>query len=140
MPEHMMQQYEPEEASLAWPFSEWPFHPLSRHFLPSSGLSVWEEKDNVVVEAALPGIGPGEAELTYERGILTIRGNKKEEKQDKERKYYQKSSSSFVYRLSVPGELDETAEPEAKLTDGVLQVRFKKHHRAAPRKINVKGA
>lgn len=141
MPNQMMQPYEHEDAF--WPLSEWP---LTRALLPAfrggglplSGLSIWEEQDFVLVEAALPGIRPGEVELTVERGVLTIRAERKEEKEEKERKYFQKASSSFVYRLSVPGELDEVADPEASLANGVLRVRFKKHKRSMPRKIAVK--
>ena len=141
MPSHEMQPYEQEE-HLFWPMGEWPlmrgFMPTFRSPLAGSDLSVWEEKDHVIVEAPLPGIAADGVDLTFERGVLTIRGQKKEEKEDKERKYYHKSSSSFVYRLSIPGEIDEAAEPEAKLDNGILRVSFKKHKKAMPRKINVK--
>ncbi len=139
MPNRMMQPYEPEELSL-WPW-EGPFSrsffPSLRNLIPSTELSVWEEKDDVVVEAGLPGIKAGEVDLSFEKGVLTIRAERKEEKEEKERKYFQKSSSTFVYRLSVPGELDETVEPKANLSNGVLQVRFKKQKRSVPKKINV---
>ena len=141
MPTHGMQPYEQEESFL-WPMGEMP---IFRGFLPSfrgatgSDLSVWEEKDHVIVEAPLPGISTDGIDLTFERGVLTIRGQKKEEREDKDRKYFHKSSSSFVYRLTIPGEIDEAAEPEAKLENGVLRISFKKHRRAVPRKINVKG-
>lgn len=131
---NMLQPFESEE-------SLWPFHhnwPIMKGLLQSSNdISIWEDKDAVVVETALPGVSKENVELIYEKGVLTVRGEKKEEKQDKDRKYYQKSSSSFVYRLSVPGEIDDSVEPEAKLNNGVLQIRFKKHLRSQPRKINV---
>jgi HSP20 family protein len=140
MPGKMMQPYEPEEMTF-WPFSEWTrgLLPSARGMISSTDLSVWEDKEHVVVEAPLPGIKPEDVELNFEKGMLTIRAERKEEKEEKEKKYYHKSSSSFVYRLTVPGELDETAEPEAKLTNGVLHVCFKKQKRLAPKKITVKG-
>lgn len=140
MPNRMLQPYEPEEMSL-WPFSELSrgLFPSFRGTISSSDLSVWEDKEDVVVEAPLPGIKPGEVDLNYEKGTLTIRAERKEEKEDKEKKYFHKSASSFVYRLTVPGELDETIEPEAKMSEGVLQVRFKKQKRSLPKKIHVKG-
>jgi HSP20 family protein len=141
MPSHELQPYEQEEGSF-WPMSDWPvfrgFMPSIRGFFPSSDLSIWEEKDHVIVEAPLPGIKAEDVELTYERGVLTIRGERKENKEDKERRYFHKSSASFVYRLTVPGDVDETSEPEAKLENGVIRVSFKKHKKAAPRKITVK--
>ena len=83
MPRHELQPYEQEEHPF-WSLAEWPFMrtfmPSMRGFFPSSDVSVWEEKDHVMVEAPLPGIAAGDVELTFERGLLTIRGQKKEEK------------------------------------------------------------
>ena len=141
MPNRMLQPYEPEEMSL-WPFSEWSrggLFPSFRGMISSTDLSVWEEKEDVVVEAPLPGIKPEEVEINFEKGTLTIRAERKEEKEDKEKKYFHKSASSFVYRLSIPGEIDDSIEPEAKLNEGVLQIRFKKQKRSLPKKIHVKG-
>ena len=57
MPSHEMQPYEHEEGSF-WPMSDWPFirgfMPSMRGVFPSSDLSVWEEKDHVMVEARAP--------------------------------------------------------------------------------------
>jgi HSP20 family protein len=141
MARHEMQPYEGEEHPF-WSLTDWPsmrsFMPAFRGFFPSSDLSVWEEKDHVFVEAPLPGITASDVELTYERGVLTIRGQKKEEKEDKERKYFNKSNTSFLYRLTIPGDVDEGEEPEAKLENGILRISFKKHKKEAPRRINVK--
>jgi HSP20 family protein len=143
MPSHEIQPREHEEGAF-WPVSDWPFFrgfmPALRGMLPSSDLSVWEDKDHVWVKAALPGISPDEVDLSYERGILTVRTQKNEEKEDKERKYFYKSNSSYIYRLSVPGDIDEGSEPNAKLENGVILVSFKKHTKAASRKIHVKGS
>jgi HSP20 family protein len=142
MPSHEMQPYEHEESSF-WP-ADWPFirgfMPSMRGFFPSSNISVWEEKDRVMVEAPLPGIKAGDVELTFEKGVLTIRAQKKEEKEDKERKYFHKSDASYVYRLSVPGDINESSEPEAKLENGIIHICFKKQNTTRPRKINVKGS
>lgn len=142
MPSHELQPYEEEESSF-WPMSFGPLFrgimPSMRGIFPTADLDVYEDKDHVVVKAPLPGLKSGDVDLSFEKGILTIHGQRKEEKEDKERKYFHKSSASYVYRLSVPGDIDEGAEPEAKLEEGVLEISFKKHKRAAPRKIQVKG-
>ena len=132
-----MQPYE-ERESLLWPFRE--FFPSMKSFAQSTGISMWEEEGDIVVEAALPGIDKGEIDLTFERGVLTICAQKTEKTEDKNRKYYQKSERSFMYTTHIPGELDENIEPQANLENGILQIRFKKHKRTAPRKIEVKGA
>ena len=80
MPTHELQPYEQEEHPF-WSLSDWPFMrgllPAARGLFPSSELSVWEEKDRVIVEAPLPGVIAGDVDLTFERGILTIRAEKK---------------------------------------------------------------
>ena len=103
-------------------------------------ISIWEEDKNVVVEVATPGVKPEDVEMTVEKGILLIRAHRKEEKTDKSKKYYQKSSSSFVYRISIPHEIDEKCEPKATLKDGMLQVHFKKSEHKSPKKINVQSS
>jgi len=107
-------------------------------FAQSSGVSIWEEEGDIVVEASLPGIKNDEVDLTFEKSMLTICAQKKEEKEDTKKKYYQKAEHSFVYKLSIPGELDENIEPQASLDNGVLQIRFKKHKRSEPKKIQIR--
>ena len=89
-----------------------------------TGLSVYEDKEAVYVEAALPGIPTENIEIEYDNGYLTVKGEKKEEEKDK--KYFRKSSSSFSYRVIVPGDIDESIEPDATYKDGIMKVKFKK--------------
>src|SRR3989338_1650284 len=72
-----------------------------------SGLSISEDNKGVYVEAAVPGINPDNIEVTYNRGVLWIRAEAEEEEKDKNKKYYRKSSRSFSYRVTVPGNGDE---------------------------------
>jgi len=136
MARYPVKRYEEEEF---WPFGDW-----SRQLFPSlgiaqtGGISMWEEENHVVSEVSLPGIKKEEIDLSFEHSLLTICAQKKEEKEDKERKYYQKAERSFVYKLSIPGELDENAQPDASLKDGQLQIRFKKQEKKAPRTIEIR--
>src|SRR5690348_3535081 len=61
------------------------------------GLNVYEENNNFIVEAAIPGLKEEEIEINIHKGVLRIKGEKKEEKSDKEKKYYRKSYNSFSY-------------------------------------------
>jgi len=101
-----------------------------------SGLSVSEDEKNIYVEAALPGIDPKDIEVTFDKGILWIKGEAKEE--EKKKKYYRKASRSFSYRVAVPGEIDEKVEPEAKCKNGVMTVTFAKSPKTQPKRITVK--
>ena len=107
-------------------------------FSDPSGLSVYEDKDSVYVEAALPGLKAEEIEMTFEKGILWIKAEKKEEIEDKSKKFYRKATSNFSYRVAVPGDVDENREPEAVYSDGMLQVIFSKSKKNEPKKIQIK--
>lgn len=103
-----------------------------------SGLSLSEDAANVYVEAAVPGIKPEDVEITYDNGLLWIKGQKSEEEKDKQRSYYRKASSTFSYHLTVPGNIDDKKEPEADYKDGILTITFKKSKEKEPKKIKVK--
>ena len=104
----------------------------------SSGLSIYEDEKNVFVEAAVPGIDPKNVEVTYDKGILWVRGNQEIEEKDKNKKYYRKAARSFSYRVAVPGNIDENAEPQATIKNGVMKVTFTRIPETKPRKISVK--
>lgn len=116
------------------------FEDLEEDLLPStttiSGLSISEDEKNVYVEAAVPGLDPKDIEVTFDKGILSISGEKIEE--EKEKKFYRKATSSFSYRALVPGEVDLAKEPRAEAKNGVMRVTFKKIPESAPKKIAVK--
>jgi len=103
-----------------------------------SGLTVSEDKSNVYVEAAVPGINPDEVEITYDKGMLWIRAQGQEE--EKEKKYYRKATSSFSYQVAIPGNIDEKSEPEAVCKNGMMKVTFKKVPETKPKKITIKKA
>lgn len=107
-------------------------------FSDPSGLSVYEDEKNVIVEAALPGLKTDDIEMTFDKGILWIKGEKKEEEKGKDKKYYRKALSTFSYRVAVPGEIDEQVEPEALFKDGMLKVIFPKSSKREPKRIGIK--
>lgn len=102
-----------------------------------SGISISEDDAHVYVEAALPGVDPKDVEITFDKGVLWIKGETKEE--EKKRKYYRKATSSFSYRIAVPGDLDPKVDPVAEAKHGVMKITFKKTPEAQPKKIAVKG-
>jgi HSP20 family protein len=102
----------------------------------SNGLSVSEDEEKVYVSAALPGVDPKEIEVTFDKGYLWVKGEVGEEEGSK--KYYRKASSSFSYRVAVPGELDQNVEPQATYKNGVMAVQFSKVPKTPPKKITVK--
>ena len=131
-----------DEALFNWPMTRWPISMMNN--IPSSHLNVYENDENVIVEAPLPGFSARDKDknidITFERGVLSIHANKKESAEDKSKKFYHRCSASFNYDLAVPGNIDERTQPRAQLKDGMMKVLFKKQKKAQPKRINVEAA
>lgn len=104
----------------------------------SSGLSISEDENNVYIEAAVPGIDPKNIEVTFDKGVLWVKGQQEDEDSDKNKKYYRKASNMFSYHVAVPGKIDDKQEPEAVCKNGVMKVVFKKQPEVQPKKLTVK--
>ena len=102
------------------------------------GLSVYEDDKKVYVEAALPGIDPNDVDITYQDKYLWIRGETKTEEKDKKKKYYSRATSSFSYRVAIPGDIDTKKEPEATCKNGIMTISFAKSEEVQPKKIKIK--
>ncbi|MBI2031706.1 MAG: Hsp20/alpha crystallin family protein [Candidatus Levybacteria bacterium] len=101
-----------------------------------SGLSISEDGQNIYVSAAVPGVDPEDVDISFEKGVLWVKAEKKEE--EKGKKFYRKATSSFSYRVTVPGEIDPNIEPEASCRNGIVTVTFVKSPKVKPKKIAVK--
>ena len=104
----------------------------------TNALSVSEDNKHVHIEAALPGIEPDDVEVTFDRGMLWIRGVAHEEEKDKKRKFYRRAARAFSYRVAVPGEIDQNTTPEAEMKNGMIMITFSKVPSAMPKRITVK--
>lgn len=102
----------------------------------SSGISVFEEGETVVIEAALPGVSSEDIEVSHTHGFVLIEGEKKEE--ESQRKYYRQAIRSFSYRIPLPANADIKQEPEATFRDGVMKIVFKKGDPKEGKNIPVK--
>jgi HSP20 family protein len=106
--------------------------------LLTTDLSVYEDDKAVYVEAALPGLKPEEIDVTFQKGILTLRGNQKEEEVDQKKRYYRKANRTYSYRIAVPGNIDEAKEPTAEYKNGVMTITFNKQQKSEPKRIQIK--
>jgi HSP20 family protein len=102
-------------------------------------VNAWEEGDQVVVEAELPGQDLKDLEIYVTGGNqLTIKGERKVQVPDKGVWHRQeRTHGSFTRVLTLPFLVDPD-KVEARLENGVLQVKLSKHESAKPRKIVVK--
>jgi HSP20 family protein len=104
-------------------------------------LDVREDTDSIAIEAELPGVAEKDVSVTLANGVLTIKGEKKQEKEEKSDNYYmsERSYGSFERSLRLPDSIDD-AKVEAKFDKGVLKITAAKKPEAvkAQRKIEIK--
>jgi len=93
-------------------------------------LEVKESDDQVVVTAELPGLNEKDVELTVHDGVLTLRGEKKSEHQDKDRGWSERYYGRFERSLALPDGADEE-RCEADFRDGVLTIRMPRSQQAS---------
>ena len=105
-------------------------------FIPA--VDVQEVKDGYVVRADLPGVKPEDIEVTAEKGILTLRGERKAEARDNAAGYerIERVSGSFTRRFALPENVQGDAI-KAKFTHGVLEVSIPKQPEVAAKRIAV---
>lgn len=106
----------------------------------TQGLNVYEEDDGVVVKAAIPGIPEGKLDITYEDGVLHIKGSVEETEEEKRRKkvvYRKQMVSSVDYTTYLPRPID-SGKIEAEVKDGVLKIYAPIAEAAKPKRIAVK--
>lgn len=106
----------------------------------SNNLDVYETDDQIVVKANVAGVNPDQVDITFEKGTLWIKAEKQEEKEDKKKQHYSKSSWNYSYRVSLPNAtmLDHNTEPTADVDNGVVTITFKKTEASKPKKLTVK--
>lgn len=103
-------------------------------------LDVRENANSITIEAELPGVEQKDVSVTLSNGMLTIKGEKKQSKEEKDENYYlaERSYGSFERSLQMPESIDE-AKVEAKFDKGVLKITAPKRPEAvkAQRKIEI---
>jgi HSP20 family protein len=106
------------------------------HWLPA--VDIRETADAIVVNAELPGIDKKDVKVDVKDGVLTISGERKYEKDVKEENVHriERSYGSFSRSFSLPSHVDVN-KVEAKLDNGVLEVRLPKTETARPKSISV---
>ncbi len=107
----------------------------------SPDIDVVENDREIKIKAELPGMDEKDIEVSINEDTLTIRGEKKEEQEDKGKDYYrmERSYGSFTRTIPLPVEV-ETDKAEAKFKKGVLTVTLPKTAKAVEgtKKIAVK--
>ena len=102
-------------------------------------VDIKEEDTRFAILADIPGVDPKDIEITMEKGILSIKGERKAEVTEQNGKLTrtERSHGSFYRRFALP----DTADAEgisASGKNGVLEISIPKKPEAAPRRIEIK--
>jgi HSP20 family protein len=104
-------------------------------------LDVKEDDKSYAVTADLPGLKESDVDVTFDDGVLTIRGEKKVERDEKKDTWHlvERSYGSFARQISLPAGIQED-KIEAKFDKGVLTITLPKQTEAqkSAKKIQVK--
>lgn len=99
-------------------------------------LDVYEEGNNLIVEASLPGMKPEDVDVSIEGGMLTIRGETKADEERKDRNYLirEHRRGSFARSVRLPDNVD-TDKVQANFDNGVLRLVFPKSEQSKVKRI-----
>ncbi len=91
-----------------------------------------------LVKAEIPGVKKEDVKVTIQDGMLTIQGERKQEKEEKGKKFHriERCYGSFMRSFRVPDGADE-GKVKAEFKDGMLNVTLSKSEKAKPKQINV---
>ncbi len=101
-------------------------------------VDIRETEDALLVHAELPGIDKKDIHVDVRDGVLTISGERKYEKDVKEESVHrtERAYGRFSRSFSLPHTVDAD-KVEAKMKDGVLEIRLPKTESAKPKAIEI---
>jgi len=124
-------------------FPRWPTLFRQGNGIVVPELDVRENSTFITVEAELPGVDEKDVSVTLANGVLTVKGEKKQGKEQKGEDFYrsERSYGAFERSLRLPDTIDE-AKVDAKFDKGVLTITAAKKPEAvkAERRIEIKKA
>lgn len=105
----------------------------------SPSVDISEDDKEFVVKAELPEVKKDDVKVTVEDDVLTIRGERKAEQEEKGKKYHriERSYGSFERSFTLP-EVTDASKISSEFKDGVLTVHLPKNPNAKPKAIEIK--
>ena len=122
--------------------SQWPsFGSMDTSIVASDwtpAVDIKEEEKRFVITADLPGVDPNDVEVTMENGMLSIRGERKEEKKEEKDGYrrVERFSGSFYRRFMLPDTAD-SEKIKARANNGVLEIEIAKSKEKQSKKVKI---
>ncbi len=102
-------------------------------------IDVMEHGDAYVIKAELPGVSKNDVKITLQDNVLTLRGEKKQEKEEKDLNFYrvERAYGTFERSFTLPTGV-KNDRIDATYRDGVLTITLPKVEEAKPKEIEVK--
>jgi HSP20 family protein len=100
---------------------------------------IYEDEEGLSLRFELAGVEPKDVDISFENGVLTLKGERKLEKEERKENYHriERSYGAFTRSFSLPATVDaEKIRAESK--NGVLSVLLPKKPEAKPKSIQVK--
>jgi len=124
----------------SWPGLDFPWNTLrgNANVAWEPFVDIYETADEVVVHAELPGMNRDDIELTVEKGVLTLSGQRPAGNEAPADNYIrlERRYGRFTRSFTLPGLVDSD-NIKAEYTDGILTVRLPKVESAKPRRIQI---
>src|SRR5690606_9754625 len=117
--------------------------PADRHVVSDwvPAIDIVEEKDRFVLRADVPGVNPEDIEISMEKGVLTVAGERRDEKREEfdGLKRLERVTGRFRRRFALP-EAADADNITARTANGILEVTIPKQPEVQPRRITVQAA
>src|ERR1700730_1316399 len=106
----------------------------------SPNVDIYDNKDQIVLEAELPGMKREDFDLSVENNVITLRGERHFEKKDETDNYHrvERAYGSFLRSFTLPNTVSATGAT-ADYRNGVLRVALPKRAETKARRIEIKG-
>ena len=101
-------------------------------------VDIHEEKDSYLIKADLPGVKQNEIDISVDDDILTLKGERKVEKEEKDKNYYrfERAYGAFQRSFALPSSVDVT-KIAANYKDGVLEMKIPKAEEVKKKQIKI---
>lgn len=117
----------PSRFEADWTPSEW-----------SPSVDIFETKDDILIKAEVPGMKKEDIKITLQDNVLTLKGESKQEKEEKETNFYrmERSYGSFVRSFNLPTVV-QADRIKASYKDGILSITLSKAEEVKPKQIPI---
>ena len=105
-------------------------------FVPS--LDIYQDKDNVIIEAPLASVNPEDVKISIENDVLTIQGDSETKSEVDEKDYYRKEVKygSFHRSVALPVTV-KGDKAKAEYDDGILKITIPKEEKVKPKTVKI---